>query len=68
LRQFFLAHLKSGNTKMYCGGDISGTNFDGNLDGFADSGSVFGDVTSDSGGDSGGCGGGCGGGDRLLFI
>ncbi len=39
---------------VYCGADISSTDFDGSSDGFGDA------ATSDSG-DSGGCGGGCGG-------
>jgi len=48
---------------VYCGGDISGSSFDGSTDGFGDSSSIFGDSAADSGGgDSGGCGGGCGGG------
>jgi hypothetical protein len=46
----------SSGSAIYCGGDISSTDFDGGTDGFGDS------LTSDSG-DAGGCGGGCGGGD-----
>jgi hypothetical protein len=39
---------------VYCGGDISSSDFDGTTDGFGDS-------TSSDSGDSSGCGGGCGG-------
>jgi hypothetical protein len=41
----------STGSAIYCGGDISSTDFDGGTDGFDDS------STSDSG-DAGGCGGG----------
>lgn len=52
------SHLrKSGSesTTVYCGGDFSGSDFDGSSDGF-----FGGDSSSDSGSDAG-CSGGCGG-------
>ena len=49
----------STGTIVYCGGDISSTDFDGSTDGFGDSFSDPGG--NDNGGDSSGCGGGCGG-------
>lgn len=57
------ASAQDNSGTVYCGGDISGSSFDGSTDGFGDSSSIFGDSAADSGGgDSGGCGGGCGGG------
>jgi len=48
-------------SSVYCGGDITSTEFDGGLEGFGDSSTSESSDSAGSGGCGGGCSGGCGG-------
>ena len=65
LRQFLLAHLKSGLRRrpddgagavmVYCGGDFGSSTVDGSTDGFGDANVSSGDGGGSGGSDGGGC-------------